>query len=261
MFHHNKPWLLGTTSPICYAPDGEGTTAVSPPSAPGEGNAPPVEGNDKSIEKKVENFLDANQGLWQPEERKEPTPEEIAAQNQLTEDANKTFDQHIASVNFVGEDVDEKLAKAFEANDFKAVRGTLNDLMKNVYKRATLDTIKMVEKAKGDLTTEIDRRAKATVQISESEKSLQAALPKIMSNPATSPMAIAVKTQMLKKPGMTDAKANDMVKEFFKATFELGAEDIGLEVAPPPAPGERNGTGRGVRKSAPIDWVKVIKGG
>lgn len=260
-----RQYWLGGTSGICYGPnDGTagGGVGTSTDGGTGTGAEPKerTDGGGGDGTGGEEDFLGSNKALWDnPVIETDPVKEE--ARNRQRAEADKRNDTnlrgHIEKFD-PGFQLDDAALEALQNKDptglTKAINTSLRATMYQMYR----DVTKMIQGGLKDVRGEMDTAARRRLAADRSEQTLYEALP-FTRNEAIRPIATAIKAQFLRK-GKTDSEANDAVKNYFKATAQLGADDLGLDTAPRGRPGERGNSRRNGRAEEEVDWAAIMRG-
>lgn len=244
----------GSAAPVNAPDGGVQRTGATPDNAVGAG---------KPNEPEPKNFLDRHEGLWNDPVR-EPIDQDAAEaaatarrtrqETNLTNYAN-SFDPEIS---ISAEEVEKFMNDKDPAGLIAAVKKTNQALLR----RVATDTGTMITEAMDAMRAEFQTAARNQVKVSDAEKSLVAAFPKLTSKPAVRPVCVALKSKLLGM-GKSDKEANEGVREFLREMATEGADDLGLNIAPEDEPGRNNGLGSRQQQRArteKYDWVEIMNG-
>jgi len=250
------PWLW---LKVCYAPeDGAGSGGGDPGNAgeqtQGQSEDPEKKQQQDNKQDNVDNFGD----LWQTsdgeageEHKQEETPEKKSTDADFIKD-------YVSKIDFTDSVDTTKIYEGLSSGDPAALNAALSQVAQNTFKRALIDTNKLINSRVDAAVETAVAKSRSGVHGDLAVQSMNVEMP-FTKDPAVDPIAKAVLAQFMKK-GQDASTAIDNVKKFFKRTHQISSKDLGIN-KPPKGPGRIQNAvpGNAVDEEfEEIDWMATL---
>ncbi len=231
---------------INYAPDagdggggsgdaGTGGDAGSQTQNQGEGEEQKQQGNNGK------DNVDTFEDLWQPSEDggEEKPPQEQTPEKKPVGDA--FIKDYVGKINFTDGVDASKIYEGLSTGDPAALNAALSQVAQNTFKRALIDTNKLITSRVNAAVEQAVSKSRSNVHGDLAVQSMNVEMP-FTKNAAIEPIAKAVLAQFMKK-GQDAPSAIANVKKFFQRTHQISSKYLGINKPP-------KGTGR-IRNTTP----------
>jgi len=245
---------------INYAPDDE--TGGGGTGGDNAGDQTQNKGEDQSKQRQenngqdnVDNFND----LWQTSEDEDKQDKGETQTQDKKPVVNDFIKDYVSKIDFVDGVDTAKIYEGLSSGDPTALNAALSQVAQNTFKRALVDTNKLIN-ARVDAAVETAvAKSRTNVHGDLAVQSMNAEMP-FTKDPAVDPIAKAVLAQFMKK-GQDASTAIANVKKFFQRTHKISSRDLGIN-KPPKGPGRiQNATpGNEVDddEADEIDWMATL---
>lgn len=232
-----------------------GTGRFSGATPPSNKKETPNDGENGDTGEEAKDFWSTHEDFWsKPEVKVEPGAEEAA--RKAKEASANAFQEYVKKQNFTPE-IDQKVfAEAVQTGDPTKLVESLTLSNQQLFSKVLTDVGVMVNDSMAKMRQEMTTASRETVNQRESEASLVSHIPSLQDKPAAKQLAIGLKRQFLSKGSMTDAQANEAVREMLQETGKLADNNTnpGPNTPPNGARGSRGDSGN------MDDWAKILSG-